>query len=241
MKPLVLICSQDREFYLTYGHILEADVFTKELADGVEDALKLAVEREPKAVLLDCQPASATGSNIFAQLKGDPRTGGLPVIALIGPGAEKQHIDLLKAGIDDSFVRPIDPAKLLDCLRAKLALAKPGSNGIANGRLLRCGSLEMNVDARRVHANGHDIHLGPLQFKLLQHLLETPGKMFSRFELKSAAWGEKIHIGERTIDVHISRIRKELKRTSAGCVIRTIRSDGYSVEEADAEPEPDGE
>lgn len=98
------------------------------------------------------------------------------VIALIAPGAENQHFDLLKAGIDDSFVRPIAPAKLLDCLRTKLALAKPGSNGIANGRLLRCGSLEMNVDARRVRGNGHDIHLGPVQYKLLQHLSRLPAR-----------------------------------------------------------------
>lgn len=241
MKPLVLICSQDPEFYLVHSHILAVDGFTIQLAGGVEEALALASEREQKAVVLDCQPTSATGSTICARLKGEPRTGGLPVIALIAPGAENQHLDLLKAGVDESFVRPFAPAMLLDCLRTKLALPKPGSNGIENGSWLRCGRLEMNVDARRVHGNGHDIHLGPIQFKLLRHLLETPGMVFSRVELKNAAWGEKIHVGERTVDVHISRIRKELERTSAGSVIRTIRSDGYSLEEADVEPEADGE
>lgn len=240
MKPLVLICSEDLEFCLVHSHVLGVDGFRIELARSGEEALKSAREREPQAVVLDCQPGSS-GSTICEQLKAESRNGGLLVIALIAPGAGNQEFDLLKAGIDDSFVRPIAPAKLLDCLRTKLALAKPGSNGIANGRLLRCGSLEMNVDARRVRGNGHDIHLGPLPFKLLRHLLETPGKVFSRVELKNAAWRDNIHIGERTIDVHISRIRKELKRTSAGIVIRTIRSDGYSLEEADAEPEPDGE
>ncbi|MER9159384.1 response regulator transcription factor [Mesorhizobium sp. M0778] len=242
MKPLVLICSEDLEFYLVHSHVLQVDGFRIELARSVEEALALASEREPQAVVLDCQPASSTGSTICAQLKAECRNGGLLVIALIAPGAGNQEFDLLKAGIDESFVRPIAPAKLLDCLRANLALAKPGSNGIANGgRLLRCGSLEMNVDARRVRGNGQDIHLGPIQFKLLRHLLETPGMVFSRVELKNAAWGEKIHVGERTVDVHISRIRKELERTSAGSVIRTIRSDGYSLEEADVEPEADGE
>ena len=237
MKPLVLICSQDPEFIHNYGHILEADVFRFELASSVEDVLKLAVEREPKAVVLDCQPASATRSTICSQLKGDPRTGRLLVIALIAPGAQNQHFDLLKAGIDGSFVRPFAPGKLLDDLRTKLALAKPGSNGVANGRLLRCGGLEMKVDAHRVRGNGHDIHLGPLAFDLLQHLLKNPGKVFSRRKLIDAAWPDDIHIEERTVDVHISRIRKELKRTSPGCVIRTIRSAGYSLEEADADPD----
>ncbi|WP_246252264.1 response regulator transcription factor [Allomesorhizobium camelthorni] len=235
MKPLVLICLQDPEFYLVHSHILEVDGFTIQLAGGVEEALALASEREPKAVVLDCQPASATGSTICAQLKRESRTGGLPVIALIAPGAENQHFDLLKAGIDESFVRPIAPAKLLDYLRAKLALAKPGSNGIANGSWLCCGGLEMKVDAHRVRGNGHEIHLGPIEFKLLRLLLETPGKVFRRDELIAAAWPENIHIGERTVDVHISRIRKALKRASPGSVIRTIRSAGYSLEEPDAE------
>ncbi|ESZ23759.1 response regulator transcription factor [Mesorhizobium sp. L2C067A000] len=241
MKPLVLICSEDLEFCLVHSHVLKVDGFRIELARSVEEALALASEREPQAVVLDCQPASSTGSTICAQLKAEFRNGGLLVIALIAPGAGNQEFDLLKAGIDETFVRPIAPAKLLDCLRANLALAKPGSNGIANGRLLRCGSLEMNVDTRRVHGNGHDIHLGPIQFKLLRHLLETPRTVFSRVDLKNAAWGEKIHVGERTVDVHISRIRKELERTSAGSFIRTSRSHGYSLEEADVEPEADGE
>lgn len=233
MKPLVLICSQDPEFYLVHSHILEVDGFTIQLAGGVEEALALASEREPKAVVLDCQPTSATGSTICARLKGEPRTGGLPVIALIAPGAENQHLDLWKAGIDESFVRPFAPAKLLDCLRTKLALPKPGSNGIENGSWLCCGSLEMKLDAHRVRGNGHDIHLGPIEFNLLRHLLENPGKVFSRDELIGAAWPDNIHIGARTVDVHISRIRRALKTASPGSVIRTVRSAGYSLEKPD--------
>jgi len=230
MKPLVLICSQDAEFYLFLSHILGVDGFTSEPAGGVKEALALTDEREFQAVVLDCGPASATGSTICVRLKGEPRTAGLPVIALIAPGAENQHLDLLKAGIDESFVRPVAPAKLLDFLRAKLALPKRGSNGIEDGRGLCCGSLEMKFDAHRVRGNGHDIHLGPIEFNLLRHLLEAPGKVFSRDELIGAAWPENIHIGARTVDVHISRIRKALKTASPGSVIRTVRSAGYSLE-----------
>jgi len=226
MKPLVLICSKDAELYLFLSHILEADGFTSEPAGGVKEALALADERELQAVVLDCGPASATGSTICTRLKGEPRTGNLPVIALIAPGAESQHLDLLKAGIDESFVRPIAPAKLLDCLRTKLALPKPGS-------WLRCGSLEMKLDAHRVRGSGQDIHLGPIEFNLLRHLLEAPGKVFSREELIDAAWPDNIHIGARTVDVHISRIRKALRTVSPGGVIRTIRAAGYSLERPD--------
>lgn len=230
MKPLVLICSQDPEFYLVHSHILEVDGFTIQLAGGVEEALALASEREPKAVVLDCQPTSATGSTICARLKGEPRTGGLPVIALIAPGAENQHLDLWKAGIDESFVRPFAPAKLLDCLRMKLALPKPGSNGMENGGWISCGDLEIRLDAHRVRGNGHEVHLGPIEFNLLRLLLETPGKVFTRDELISAAWPANIHVGVRTVDVHISRLRKALNAASPSSVIRTVRSAGYSLE-----------
>ncbi|WP_234879331.1 response regulator transcription factor [Sinorhizobium americanum] len=233
MKPLVLICSRDAELYLFLSYILGVDGFTSEPASGMKEALALADEKVFQAVVLDCGPASATGSTICARLKGEPRTGSLPVIALIAPGAEDQYLDLLKAGIDESFVRPIAPAKLLDCLRTKLALPKPGSNGIANGSWLCCGSLEMKLDAHRVRGNGHDIHLGPIEFNLLRHFLEAPGKVFSRDELIDAAWPDNIHIGARTVDVHISRIRKALKAASPGSVIRTVRSAGYSLDKPD--------
>ncbi|TIY04511.1 MAG: response regulator transcription factor [Mesorhizobium sp.] len=209
MKPLVLICSQDAEFYLFLSHILEVDGFATEPAGGAKEALALADEREFRAVVLDCGPASITGSPICARLKRQPRTGGLPIIALIAPGAENQHLDLLKAGIDESFVRPIAPAKLLDCLRARLALTKRG------------------------RGNGHDIHLGPIEFNVLRLLIEAPGKVFSRDELIGAAWPANIHVGARTVDVHISRIRKALKTASPGSVIRTVRSAGYSLEKPD--------
>ncbi|WP_244571519.1 response regulator transcription factor [Mesorhizobium carmichaelinearum] len=233
MKPLVLICSQDAELYMFLSHTLEVDGFTTEPAGGAKEALALAEEREFQAVVLDCGPASITGSAICARLKRDPRTCGLPVIALIAPGAENQHLGLLKAGIDESFVRPIAPAKLLDCLRAKLALPKRGSNGVENGGWLSCSGLEMKLDAHRVRGNGHDIHLGPIEFNLLRLLLGTPGKVFTRDELIGAAWPPNIHVGARTVDVHISRLRKALKDTSPRCVIRTVRSAGYSLEEMD--------
>ncbi|RRH94537.1 DNA-binding response regulator [Mesorhizobium tamadayense] len=233
VKPLVLICSQDAEFYLFLSHILEVDGFASEPAGGAKEALALADEREFQAVVLDCGPASITGSAICARLKRESRTGGLPIIALIAPGAENQHLDLLKAGIDESFVRPIAPTKLLDCLRTKLAMPKPGSNGNENGSWLTCGSLEMKLDAHRVCGNGHDIHLGPIEFNVLRHLIEAPGKVFSRDELIGAAWPANIHVGPRTVDVHMSRIRKALKAASPSIVIRTIRSAGYSLERPD--------
>ncbi|TIS53001.1 MAG: response regulator transcription factor, partial [Mesorhizobium sp.] len=171
MKPLVLICSEDAEFYLVFSHILDVDSFASELAGNIEEALALAAEREPQAVVLDCQPGSTAGPAICARLKRELHTGAMPVVALIAPGAEHQHLDLLKAGIDESFVRPIAPAKLLAYLRTKLARARPAAGDVA-GKILSYGDLEMRLDTHRVSRNGQEIHLGSIEFNLLRHLLQ---------------------------------------------------------------------
>ncbi|ARP67315.1 MULTISPECIES: response regulator transcription factor [Mesorhizobium] len=233
MKPLILICSQDAELYLLLSHILEVDGFATEPVRSAKEVLALADEREFQAVVLDCGPASITGAPICARLKGEPRTADLTVIALIAPGAEDQHLDLLKARIDERFVRPIVPANLLDFLRARLALPKRGAHGVENGGWLTFGDLEMKVDARRIRGNGHDIHLGVIEFNVLLLMMEAPGKVFSRKELIGTAWEKNIHVEPRTVDVHVSRIRTALKKAWPGGGILTVRSAGYSLQMPD--------
>ncbi|MGX9120936.1 response regulator transcription factor [Mesorhizobium sp. BHbsci] len=225
MTTLVLICSQDAEFYLFFSHVLEVDGFATELA-STEDAVRQAAEREPQAVVLDCQPGSATGPGICARLKGGLQTDALPVIALIASGAEHQQLDLLQAGIDQTFLRPFAPAKLLAYLGGKLRTPLLPNGG--HGGSLTSGELKMQLGSRRVHCNGKQLHLGPLEFNLLRHLIENPGKVCSRDELVGAAWPANIHVGARTVDVHISRLRKAL---SPHNLIRTVRSAGYALEE----------
>ncbi|AYG64090.1 winged helix-turn-helix transcriptional regulator [Rhizobium jaguaris] len=231
MIPLVLICSQDAEFYLIYSHILKMGGFASKLVDGLEEALAIVGERGAQAVVLDCQPTSAAEPTICGRLKQELQIGDLPVIALIAPGAGGQQLDLLKAGIDESFVRPIAPAKLLDYLRAKTVLARPEPYKIENGRSLCCGDVEMRIDTHRVRCNAEEMHLGPIEFNLLRHLLENPGRVFSRGELIDAVWPDNIHVGDRTVDVHVSRLRRTLESSSSRRIIRTVRSAGYSLEE----------
>ncbi|MDX8527966.1 response regulator transcription factor [Mesorhizobium sp. MSK_1335] len=227
MKPLVLICSQDAEFYLFLSHILEVDGFSAELID-VEDAVPQAAEREPQAVVLDCLPAGAIGPTICARLKSEVEAGAVRVVALIAPGAEHQHVELIKTGIDESFMRPFAPAKLLAYLRRELAVARLGLNGRNGRESLNCGPLEIRLASHRVNCNGEQLHLGPIEYNLLCYLIENPGKVCFRDELVHAAWPHNIHVGPRTVDVHISRLRKTLAPHN---FIRTIRSAGYALEE----------
>jgi two-component system phosphate regulon response regulator PhoB len=230
-KPLVLLRSDDAEFYLIMSHILEVDGFATQLAGTGEEARHLARERAPQAIVVDCRPGSQSGAALCASLKQDAPTGTIPVVALIALGAEDQYIDLLKAGVDESFVRPIAPAKLLDCLRAKTTNGRSMNNGFENGKYLSHGDIEMSLDAHRVHCNGSEIPLGPIEFKLLQHLLRAPGRIFSRDELIGAAWPANVYVDARTVDVHIGKLRKSLMKASTTDVIRTVRTAGYGLDD----------
>ncbi|MDF2389463.1 response regulator transcription factor [Nostoc ellipsosporum NOK] len=232
MKPLVMICSEDAEFYLVFGHILEEAGFASELAGGVEEAVRQASERRLLAVVLDCQQPGTGGPEICARLKGEPRSCALPVAALIAPGAESQHFALLKAGIDEIFVRPFAPAKLLDYLRAKSSAAPSASHG-EDDQSLNFGDLKIRLASHKVRCSGQTLHLGPIEFNLLRYLIENRGKVCSRDELIEAVWPGSLDVDARTVDVHISRLRKTLKTVWPGNVIRTIRSAGYATEEQD--------
>ncbi|MDW9819902.1 response regulator [Sinorhizobium meliloti] len=227
MKPLVLIYSKDVELYLFLRHILGVDGIGSELATDVNEVFAMPLKSEPQAVILDWQPASVAGPTISANVKQELRPD-IPVIALIAPGAQNQLLDLFKAGIDQILMRPLEPAKLLHCLHTTMAIGQTGIASVATGSLLTCGNLQMELVTHRVLRDGHEIHLGLIEFNLLRHLLENPGKVFSREELIGAAWPDNIHVSVRTVDVHISHIKR-----ACGISIRTVRSRGYSLEPSD--------
>lgn len=231
MKPLVVICSEDVEFYLILSHILEVDGFACALAGSAEEALRLVAETPPLAVILDCAPHGFPAPAVCTHLKQDAQTQAIPVVALIGAGAASQHIALLKAGLDESFTRPFTPAKLLHYLRSTMPAAPPAGDRRHGGRVLAFGTIEMRLDTYRVRCNDKEIHLGPTEFRLLRHLLENQGRVVSRDELINAAWPRNVYVSARTVDVHISRLRKSLKTVSKSDLIRTVRSAGYSLED----------
>jgi two-component system phosphate regulon response regulator PhoB len=225
MKPLIAICSQDTEFYLLLSHILEVDGFASTLASSVDEALMLAATKPVQVVVLDCRPDNqlAAGS---ARLRQDARTAALPCVALVSPGAEVQHIQLLRSGMDELFVRPFAPAKLLEYLRSRLGAGQRSQRG----RSLTYSDVEMQIDTHRVRCAGKEILLGPIEFKLLRHMLENPEKVISRDELIEVAWPISAGVGARMVDVHISLLRKILKQSSQSAAIRTVRLAGYALE-----------
>ncbi|WP_278159107.1 response regulator transcription factor [Mesorhizobium sp. WSM4976] len=191
--------------------------------------LELAGETEAQAGILDCRACNAM-AEVCRRLRQDGRASALPLIASIAPGAETQHIALLKSGVDEILVRPFAPAKLLDCLHSRLSGSRSLRSRPDGPASLSYGGVEMEIDSHHVRCNGREILLGPIEFKLLRHMLEHPGKVLTRDELIEAAWPRNVYVGPRTVDVHISRLRRSLRQSSDLDAIRTVRLGGYALE-----------
>lgn len=232
MKPLILIQSQDADFFLILSHILEVDGFRVKLVGDVDETIQAATQDDPAGVVLDCRPDSDSSRDACTRIKRDPLTSGIAVAALVSPGAESKCVDLIKAGLDECLIRPVTPVKLLDFLRAGLSAEQRNSIRLNPDKLLlNYSDIEMHIGSRRVHRNGTEIHLGAIEFNILRYLLQYPGRVFSRDELIQAAWPEDVRVDKRTVDVHIGRLRRQLRLDSNFNIIRTIRSAGYALDE----------
>ncbi|RVD57605.1 response regulator [Mesorhizobium sp. M2D.F.Ca.ET.185.01.1.1] len=231
MEPVAIICSQDAELYIILEYILGLDGYKTLLAGNIEEAAERARETSPVTVVLDCRPSGLPVARLCAQLKEDPTTRSILLVALIAPGAEDQHIQLLKAGVDDSLVRPLVPAKLLASLPSKRTTG--ARSNVHAHHVLSFGAMELRPDSLSARSGDREIQLGAIEFRLLRHLLENPRQVFSRQDLIAVAWPKNIHVDARTVDVHVSRLRKSLQKLRTGISIRTVRSAGYMLDDTD--------
>jgi two-component system phosphate regulon response regulator PhoB len=230
VRPMILIGSADLDYYLLLEHILEVDGFDTVFGRRTDEVLHLAAECNPYAILLDCWVGLVSASGTCARLKNDRRTAMISTVALIGPGAESQYVDLLKAGIDEIFVRPIAPSKLLEFLRTRAQRRGRFFKHVRNDASLFYAGIELSIETHRVNRNGIEIHLGPIEFKLLQHLMRNREQVCDRADLVANAWPQNIHVEARTVNVHIARLRKALDLDGAPDLIRTVRSAGYALD-----------
>ncbi|EUB98298.1 transcriptional regulator, winged helix family [Rhizobium sp. CF080] len=231
MKALVEIWSSDVEFHLLANHIFTAGGFDTVLSDDVEEVLRLAHQRRPFAVVLDCRADSSTmAAEICVRLKGDPETAEIFAVAVISQDAGDHYLELLKAGFDETCMRPLAPSRLLDFLRARLRREDLAVHRSVDDAVLRYEGIEMNLATMRVQRNGTAIHLAPIEFRMLRLLMEKPEQVVNRDELIAAAWPTTHYVEDRTVDVHVGRLRKFLKGRNDSDVIRTVRGVGYALD-----------
>ena len=225
--PRVLVVEDEASLSLLLAYNLEAEGYLVERAErGDEAELKLA-EAPPDLVILDWMLPGVSGLEICRRLRAREATKTLPVIMLTARGDEGERVRGLSVGADDYVVKPFSVPELMARVRALLRRSRPERVAAK----LKAGDLELDRETHRVTRNVRDIHLGPTEFRLLEFIMERPGRVFSRAQLLDGVWGMSVEIDERTVDVHVGRLRKALSRGRERDPVRTVRGAGYAFDE----------
>ncbi len=225
--PHILVVEDEQSLALLLAYNLEAEGYTVERAErGDEAELRLA-EAPPDLLILDWMLPGVSGLELCRRLRAREVTRTLPVIMLTARGEEAERVRGLSVGADDYVVKPFSVPELMARVRSLLRRARP--ERLASR--LSAGDLDLDRETRRVRRAGREVHLGPTEFRLLEFLMERPGRVFSRAQLLDGVWGLAIEIDERTVDVHVGRLRKSLSRGREIDPLRTVRGAGYAFDE----------
>src|SRR5713226_4434720 len=225
MSARILIIEDEEPLTLLLRYNLEAegyDVDTTARGDEAEIKLKESV---PDLLVLDWMLPGMSGIELCRRLRARPDTERLPIIMLTARGEESERVRGLATGADDYIVKPFSVPELLARIRSLLRRTKP--ERVAG--VLEAGDIELDREKKRVARAGRDVSLGPTEFRLLEFLMENPGRVFSREQLLDRVWGRDVYIDERTVDVHVGRLRKALNRGRVVDPTPTVRGAGYAL------------
>ena len=226
MQPYILVMEDEDALATLLQYNLEKEGYDVTVAADGEEGLLQVDERLPDLVLLDWMLPKLSGIEVCRRLRGRAETRNLPIIMLTARGEETDRVRGLDTGADDYMTKPFSMTELTARIRAVLRRIRPG---LADDRINHADIVIDRV-AHRVRRAGKEIHLGPTEFRLLDHLMKHPGRVFSREQLLDAVWGSDVYVEARTVDVHVGRLRKALNVEGTVNPIRTVRSAGYSLD-----------
>ena len=227
MNAKVLIVEDEEALALLLQYNLEAEGFRVSLAQRGDEAEVAISEDPPDLIILDWMLPGLSGIELCRRLRAGKTARPIPILILTARGEEQDRIRGLTVGADDYVVKPFSVPELLARVRAILRRARPAR--IA--RTLEVDGIQLDREAYRVVRNGRQVRLGPTEFKLLEFLMESPGRVFTRTQLLDGVWGRDVYVDERTVDVHIGRLRKAINRGKEKDPIRTVRGAGYALGE----------
>ncbi|QRM34369.1 phosphate regulon transcriptional regulator PhoB [Microvirga sp. VF16] len=227
MNPRILIVEDEEPLALLLRYNLESEGYQVDTAARGDEAEIALREQIPDLVILDWMLPGLSGIELCRRIRVRAETQRTPVIMLTARGEEGDRIRGLETGADDYIVKPFSVPELLARVRALLRRASPGQ--VAT--LLIAGDMELDRESHRVRRAKREIHLGPTEFRLLEYLMQYPGRVFSRERLLDRVWGSDVYIDERTVDVHVGRLRKAINGPREVDPIRTVRGAGYSFDE----------
>lgn len=223
MSAKVLVVEDEAALQEMLSYNLEADGFKVSRATTGEEAEILIAEERPDLIILDWMLPGTSGIEICRRVRTRPETRGIPIVMLTARGEEGDRIRGLATGADDYVVKPFSVAELL--ARVKAILRRSAPDRVAE--VLKVSDIELDRAAHRVTRGVREVRIGPTEFRLLEFLMESPGRVLSRAQLLDGVWGRDAFVDERTVDVHIGRLRKALIRGKERDPIRTVRGAGY--------------
>ena len=226
-KPHVLIVEDEAALVTMLRYNLESEGYrVSEAVDG-EEAILLVIEEPPDLILLDWMLPSLSGIEVCRRIRRNESARDVPIIMLTARGEDSDRVRGLDSGADDYITKPFSLRELMARVRALLRRSQ-----LSDNERLVYGNIQMDLARHRVQRGGRDLHLGPTEYRLLRHFLESPGRVFSREQLLDAVWGRDVYVEARTVDVHIRRLRKTLTEGGLPDWIRAVRSAGYAIDGA---------
>ncbi len=227
MNAKVLIVEDEEPLALLLQYNLEAEGFRVALARRGDEAEVAISEDPPDLIILDWMLPGLSGIELCRRLRAGKTARSIPILILTARGEEQDRIRGLTVGADDYVVKPFSVPELMARARAILRRASPARIS----QTLEIEDIALDREAYRVMRNGREVRLGPTEFKLLEFLMQSPGRVFTRTQLLDGVWGRDVYVDERTVDVHIGRLRKAINRGKEKDPIRTVRGAGYALGE----------
>lgn len=228
IAPKIMVVEDEEPLGVLLKYNLEAEGYQVEVITRGDEAEMRLRENQPDLLVLDWMVPAVSGIELCRRLRMRPETERLPVIMLTARGEETDRVRGLVTGADDYMVKPFSTPELVARVRALLRRARPE----VLSSVLTVGDIVLDRETHRVYRGKTEIKLGPTEYRLLEFLMQNPGRVFSRGQLLDNVWGETIYIDERTVDVHVGRLRKAINVARLPDVIRTVRGAGYSINEA---------
>ena len=222
-KPRVLIVEDEAAIAELIAVNLRHNGFEPVWVEGGETAQREIDAVLPDVILLDWMLPGSSGVQLAKQWRSHPRSKSVPILMLTARGAEGDKVQGLDAGADDYITKPFSPQELLARMRAVLRRRAPEQVGDS----VSIGALQLDAGAHRVTYQGQEVKIGPTEFRLLHYLMKHAERVHSRAQLLDKIWGDHVYIEERTVDVHIKRLRAALG--PAGACIETVRGSGYRI------------
>ena len=225
MKGKILIIEDESAIREMLGYALMKDGYSFLEAADVEQARPILQQDRPDLILMDWMLPGMSGVDYARRVRNNPDTRDIPIIMLTARGEEGDKVRGLDTGVDDYITKPFSTRELLARIRALLRRTSAGEGGPK--AIINMGGLTLDPETFRVTANGETIDISPTEFRLLHFFITHPERVYSRAQLLDQVWGQNVYVEERTVDVHIRRLRKTLGPYGFDKFIQTVRSVGY--------------